>query len=157
MKKLIRILSLAMIVCTLVGVMILPAHAATSGTTGTRTIYAETKANWWYPGAESITLKQSKIKATYTGFFNSSKTTTREFYGVYNITVCNNSTGARKTYKLTGASLKIKLDRNASYTITVQYDSNATFLKTPYPTGWIYKSQTNPSWWVSGSCKCTYW
>ena len=155
-KRFSKITAVFLLVVTVFALMCTSAFAATSGSTGSRTIYVTTKSDWTYLGTESITLKQSPVTVKYTGFFNAKKTTTRTYYPVYNITVRNTATGATKSYTFNSATKKIKLDRDASYTITVAYDRDRSFLRVPYPAFWIYQSESKPYWWVDSACKAVY-
>lgn len=125
------------------------ASAATSGSQNrSSTITVNTKANYWYPGSSSITLKQSKTNFTYT---NKGKTKTNKMYAAYKITYVNNKTGKSKTTWLTGASKKINLDKNTTYKITVCYDSTKMQIKNIYRQN--FKWKPTPSWWVNSTWK----
>ena len=139
----------ALIVCTLFAISI-PASAATcSYGTQTRTNTVSTKANWWIPGSESITIGQSKgicEKSNYNIF--SGKTTKKisNQYGEWDITVKATDGSHSFSKTLTGSSIKLNLKPNKTYKITISWDSQAALFKsldkgnyTSYPT-WRVKS-----------------
>lgn len=148
------ILALAIIFCTLFA-MGIPASAATcSSGTQSRTITVTTKANYWIPGSESVTLSQSKgtcVKRNYNILTGKTKTKTSKQYGEWDIdvTAIDGSHSFKKS--LTGSSIKLNLKPNKTYKITVRWDSQAAIFKTldkgnytAYPT-WRVKS----TWKVS--------
>ena len=142
-------------IAALSSVMIFPASAATSGSTNTRSISVQTTADWRYPGTESITLKQNKCKYTYSTLKNW-KWVDKESsaYPYYRITIKNETTGKSTSKTWHSASIKLKLDRNARYTITVSYDSMGNWLGSNCK----FKSWKNtPSWWVSTTHKANAW
>lgn len=148
---------LAIISCALA--LIIPASAATSGGTNTRTIKVQTQADWYHPGTESITLKQNKCKYTYQKQQTlkpwkwDTKTATK--YAYYNITIKNETTGKTQTKKWQSASIKLKLDRDCRYSITVSYGSWNTFWIKASEKGHAWNS--TPSWWVSATHKASAW
>ncbi len=123
------VLACVMMLCTLFVVTPITASAAVSsyGTTATRTITVKTKANWWIPGSESITLKQTKgtCEKTTTNIITGkkSKKVSKE-YGTWIIVACatDGSDTVRKT--LSGSSVKINLKPNKTYKITVTWKNN---------------------------------
>lgn len=143
------ILALAMVFCTLL-TMSIPASAATySNGTSTRTITVVTKANYWMPGSESITLSQSKgtcVEKNYNVFSGKTTTKTSNQYGEWDI-VAKATDGSHTIKKsLTGSSIKLNLKPNKTYKITVTWDSQAAIFKaldkgsySIYPT-WQVKS-----------------
>ena len=135
--------------------MILPASAATSGSSNTRTISVQTYSDWSRPGSESITLKQNKCTYTYKvlkGWNWVEKT--GSMYPYYKITITNNTNGKTTTKTWHSASIKLSLNRNSSYTITVAYDSTNTWLSSNCKSGnW----KNSPSWWVSATHKTSAW
>ena len=109
------------------------ASAATSSyDTEKRVITVVTKANWWIPGSESITLKQTKGEAKKVFW----KKDTKKRYGVWKVKVSSTDGKHNAKYTLSGASKKINLKPNKTYKITVEWDSisnlNNVFVK--YPT-----------------------
>lgn len=147
-------IALIMSICTLSS-LILPASAATrSSGTRTQTITVTTKANYWLPGSESITISQSKgtcVKETYNFFTGKTSRKTSNQYGEWDIVVA--ATDGSHTFKksLTGGSIKLTLKPNKTYKITITWDTQAEFFKelnkgdyTSYPT-WRVKS----TWKVS--------
>lgn len=125
------------------------ASAATSGNKNCKsTITVITKANYWYPGSSSITLKQNKTEFTYT---KNGKRKTSKMYAAFRIEYKNCNTGKTKTTWLTGSSKKIKLDKNATYKVTVSYDSTMMQIKNAYKTNFAWK--TTPCWWVNSKWK----
>ncbi len=139
------VLSLVSVFCLCV-----PASAATkSNGTKTVTMIVETKANWLYPGSESITLSQTKGTCslrTYNIFKGKWQTKTSKVYGEWDIVAEATDGSHRVTATLSGSSVKIKLKPNKTYKITVTWDSmDETFTTldkgayTKYPT-WKVKS-----------------
>lgn len=135
--------------------MSIPASAATSSSgTQTRTITVTTKAKWWIPGSESITIGQYKgtcVKENHNFFTSQTTRKSSSQYGEWDITV--RATDGSHTYSrsLTGSSIKLNLKPNKVYKITITWDSRAEFFKTldkgnytSYPT-WRVKS----TWKVS--------
>lgn len=145
MKKAKRIscfvLAIFMLVSTMV-VMIVPSSAATSSSgKQTRTIYVTTKANWWIPGSESITLKQTK------GICENRK----KAYGGWDIEVY--ATDGSHSYEKywSDGSITLKLKPNKTYKITISWNGNAEVF--PYVKNG--KFTTLPTWKVSSTYKCS--
>ncbi len=161
MKKAVkRILSLVLVVCMVSSALCTSAFAATSGGRGTQTITVVTKSNWWYPGHESITLRQDKVTVTYTNWRNSNKTKTATYYPTYVISIKNTNTGKTVTKTWDSKSITLKLDRNATYKITVSYANSPKNLMagtSKAPLGYLYKNETSPNWWVNSTCKASAW
>ena len=135
------------------------AFAATSGGSGSATIYVTTKARYYYPGSSSITLKQEKQTMTFKKLGGSKTKTKKDYYGCYNISVRNVTKNDTDNVSwMGGKTKKIKLDGNCDYQITVRYDSTATDIfkgaGSP-PWGYSWKSTSSPSWKVSGTHKVT--
>ncbi len=154
-KRLIAsILTFALIFCTVFCTCV-PASAATcSSGTQTRTITVKTKANYWIPGSESVTLSQAKgvcTKYTYNPFNGRTSTKTSNQYGKWNV-VAKATDGSHTLKKtLSGSSVKLNLKPNKTYKITVSWDHQAEIFKeldkgnyTRFPT-WKVKS----TWKVS--------
>ena len=135
-----------MLFCTFFSLSTVSASAATTSSgTQTRTITVQTKANYWIPGAESITIGQTK------GVLQKRNGKTCNEYGMWNISV--RATDGSDSYKknLTDGSIKLKLKPNKTYVITISWDSGSETIKnvggkhyTKYPT-WKVKS----TWKVS--------
>lgn len=149
------VLVFAMLFCTFFSLCTVSASAATTSSgTQSRTITVKTKANYWLPGSESITIGQSKgtcVKKTYNFFTGKMTQKSSNQYGEWDITVkaTDGSHSFKKT--LTGSSIKLKLKPNKTYKITITWDSQAALFKTldkgdytKYPT-WRVKS----TWKVS--------
>ena len=126
--------ALILVLCTLFTAVSVNASAATcSSGTSTRTITVETKANWWIPGSESITLSQTKgIRTGTSGGFlglgyltGKTKTKTTSCYGTWTVSYRSSDNSDKGSKKLSGSSLKIKLKPNKTYTITVSWDGYA--------------------------------
>lgn len=150
-----KVLAMLLALIAISSAMIIPASAATSGSTNTRTIYVQTNADWRYPGSESITLKQNKCQYYYQTLKNWKWVTkTASMYPYYKVTITNNSTGSSTTKTWHSSSMKIKLNRNTSYTITVAYDSTGTWLGSNSK---LNSWKTSPYWWVSATHKATAW
>ncbi len=151
-----KTLALILVIITIFSCMALPASAATSSSgTSTRTITVETKANWLYPGSESITLTQSKGTFTYaeTTWFGreTGKTKTKNEYATWNISVeaSDGTHSYSKTWQ--GRSIKLSLKPNKTYTITISYDAYQDIFR-----GLEYRKfrwTKYPAWWVSSSWK----
>lgn len=143
-------ITMVILMCTCFCFLYTTASAATSGNINkSSTITVNTKANYWYPGSSSITLKQNKTKYTYTTWNGKQKTSSG--YCVYNIKATPVSgNGKPKTAKLKGRSVKIKLDKNTTYKISVSYDYTATYFQNKAR---AIKWLTTPSWWVSSTWK----
>jgi hypothetical protein len=148
------IIAFTLIICTLCAASAPAAAATYSSGTQTRTITVKTKANYWIPGSESITISQAKgtcVAKSYNFITRKTTTKTTKQYGTWIINV--RSTDGRDSYskRLTGSSIKLNLKPNKTYTITITWDSQAAFFKTldkgnytSYPT-WKVKS----TWKVS--------
>lgn len=151
MKKLIATLTL---IITLFSVFNVTAFASTSGTTNTRTITVTTKSNYWLPGSSSITLKQNKGTFYYKGLFGKKKK--GQCYGYYNVKATPIAGYAKDKKKkaitttFTGRSKTIKLKKDSTYSITVSYDSNGTWLQSGCK---LSSWDTTPNWWVNSTYK----
>ncbi len=157
MTKVKRICAVLLCITTLMSVfcsMAFTVSAATRGSTRTTTITVKTKANYWYPGASSITLKQEKQTLTYRQLFGSRTKTKTGYYGCYNITVYNITENTYDyEYWSGGRTKKIQLDPNCTYRITLSYNANNTALFTSQPWGYSWKKTSNPSWKVNSTWK----
>ncbi len=121
------ILTLAMVLSTLLA-MIIPTSAATkSNGTKTQTITVTTKANWLYPGSESITLSQAKGTLSQKKLFSKNA---YQSYGCWDVSVVATDGSHSYTKNFDGSSIKLDLKRNKTYKITVSWDDQATFFKT---------------------------
>ena len=81
-----------------------------------------TKANYWYPGSESITVSQSQ--EVY--YSNKAHTKTKKRNALICTVTCTpiSGTGKKKiTASFTGSSKKIKLEKNTTYKVTITYKS----------------------------------
>lgn len=125
MKKNIRKVAAMLLILVVLG-FVSPVMAATSSYgTQTRTITVTTKANWFIPGSESITLSQTKgtcVEDTYNIFTGKWSSKTSKVYGDWDIvaTATDGSHTVRKN--LSGSSVKINLKPNKTYKITVSWD-----------------------------------
>lgn len=150
-----RAIVVFLILVTCISMMSVTASAATSGSTNSRTIYVRTTANWSRPGSESITLRQNKCKYSYQkmSWFRW-VTKTASMYPNYTIKIKNMDTNRVTTKNWSSSSIKLNLDRNTNYQITVPYNSMTTWLSSnsrfQY---WI----NSPYWWVSSTCKASCW
>jgi len=130
------------------------ASAATYGGAKSASITVTTKANYWYPGASSVTLKQEKQTLNYKALIGNKTKAKTGYYGCYNITVYNiTKNKTNSVYWGGGKTKKITLDPNCTYRITVKYNSNATAIFTQQPLGYRWKSTSNPSWRVNSTWK----
>ena len=155
--KIKKLLAFTLVLATLISmfaVLSCNVFASTSGGTGSYTITVNTKANYLYPGASSVTLKQEKQTLTYKALTSNKTKTKTGYYGCYNITVYNVANGSRSSvYWGGGQTKKISLDPNCTYRITVSYNSTSTALFTSQPLGYSWKSSSNPYWRVSSTWK----
>ena len=81
-----------------------------------------TKANYWYPGSESITVSQSKEEY----YSNKAHTKTKKGNALVCTVTCTPISGSgKKTIKesFSGSSKKIKLDKNTTYSVKITYKS----------------------------------
>ena len=123
------------------------AFAGTSGSKNSVTINVSTGTGFFKP---YVVLSQNKVKASFTVFTNNNKESLT--YGHYNIVVKKDGRQVQK-FKWKNGSTKIKLDRNANYTIAVNFLGNNEMLE--YSSGiyhfnyWI----DQPYWWVSKESK----
>lgn len=157
MKNIKKLIALLMIIVTVLSMFSVFAFAATSGGANTKTIYVSAGADWSYPGSESITLKQDKCTVEYKYLSGTKwKYGEAKIYPYYDITVKNNKTGKSKSLKLDSSSLKIKLDRNTNYTITVSYNQWWTDTIQLGQKKVLVKYKNSPKWWVSSAWKTTY-
>ena len=149
-----KFMSLVLCLITMFSLVSFNSSAATSGGSGRATVNVTSKANYLYPGASSITLKQQKQTITYKALFSNKTKTKSGYYGCYDITVYNVTKDTTKSvYWGGGQTKKITLDPNCSYRITVTYNSTCTIMFTKAPTGYSYSRATSPGWWVSSKWK----
>lgn len=158
MKNLKKMLAVLLCLVTIFSMISITASASTSGGSSSSSIILSTKANYSYPGASSITLKQTKQTLTYKSLYGNKTKTKTGYYGCYDITVWNitkNKTTHPTWYG--GQTKKISLDPNCNYKITVRYNSTATAMFTKQPKGYSWKSSSGPSWKVSSTWKLSYY
>lgn len=149
-----RTLAMILVVITIFSCMVLPASAATcSFGTSTRVIHVTTKANWFYPGSESITLSQSK--GTY--FYNDwhGRLCSKNAYGSWNIEVRSEDGSHCYAKSWESGSIKLNLKPNKSYTITVSY--NSTYDSKLKNSHFGFRWEKLPGWRVSGTWKIAYY
>ena len=151
-----KFIAMFLVIITVLSYMVLPASAATcSSGTSTRTITVKTKANWLYPGSESITLSQSKGTFTYskTDLFgrDNGKTGTKSEYGTWKISVYATDGSHSYTRTWRDGSIKLNLKPNKTYRITISYDSYQDgFRRIEYLN---FRWTKYPSWRVSSTWK----
>lgn len=112
-----RIFAIILVLTTIFSCMSLPVSAATSGNRNTSyTLTVVTRASWWYPGGESITLAQTKgvfgySKTDWLGR-ETGKTATKSAYGTWRISVraLDGTHSFSKT--MSGGSVKLNLKAN---------------------------------------------
>ncbi len=97
------------------------AFAGTSGSTNTVTINVSTGSGFFKP---YIVLSQNKAKAS---FRRGTKLAQGSAYAKYNIIVKKDGRKVSSPSWHSG-SIKIKLDKNSNYTITVSYDDQGNYL-----------------------------
>ena len=138
-----KIISVLLVVVLLFTIFAIPAAAAKSGSNKSTNIYVTTKANWLKPGGESITLTpKAGVMSNNTKFTDCS----------WSIKVYKYGSGKTKYYTLKGnKSLKISLDRNSNYQITVTPTASYKAICEIKKTGGRIK--TYPSWYVSSTHK----
>lgn len=138
-----RIVAVLLVLVTVFAIFAIPVSAAKSGSNKTANIYVTTKANWLKPGKESITLTpKAGVDAGGCKFTNCS----------WSVKVYKYGTGTTKYYTLKGSSsLKINLDRNANYQITVTPTASYRAICEIEATSG--KLRSYPSWYVSSTCK----
>lgn len=130
-----RILALTLVLLSLLSCVILPTNAATSGRgKNTYTITVITKANWSYPGSESITLTQTKGTFLYskTDWLGrrTGETLKKTMYGTWDIHVMATD-GSHSYWKdWNGGSIKLTLKGNKTYKITLYWDGTQEFYNT---------------------------
>ena len=150
MVKAKKFFAIFLVLVTLFSCMVLPASAATSSSgTSTRTITVVTRASWWYPGSESISLSQSKGTFTYTKW--NGKTASKSEYGTWNITV--SATDGSHYYKKTwnDGSIKLNLKPNKTYRISITYNG---YVDTIRSIDYLnFRWTKYPSWRVSSTWK----
>ncbi len=177
MKYLNRIVCVLVVICMITAALAVSAMAATSGYNGQGgTFTVTTKADWTKWGAESVTISQKKCMYSYesafknTDYFLSSvaagtfgwqepgkpERVYKEGYHTYEITVVDMSSNeAPKTYTLKDGSIKIKLEPDRTYTVTVNkasydYEARPDLI---YQFGKNITWEEEGSWWVSDTNK----
>lgn len=119
------IVVIATLLTTIFSLFSVPVSAAKSSCgTATQVITVTTRENWWIPGAESITLKQTKglCEKTTTNWLTRKKNLKQsKVYATWTVSVKATDGSDNQTKTLNGASLKIKLKPNKTYTITVKW------------------------------------
>lgn len=157
-KKTCGIFSILMVVVLFASIFAIPVSAYNSGSTGSQTFSVSTKASYWYPGSSSITLKQSPAKFTYKKTWGKG-TKTKKLYAYYTVTAKPTDGSKTITKKWNGtSSIKINLNKNKTYWITVKYEPYTTqaseYSKTPW--GYTYQSSDGYYWSVSSMWKANY-
>lgn len=153
MKVIKKFISLLMVsVICLSTLFCINTFAATFGGENTKTIHVETKADWSKPGSESITLAQNKATYTYQKFSFGKGWVSKKgsIYPTYNITIYNITKNKvnEKTWK--SSSIKLNLDRDCNYSITVAYDDTSTWLRSNCKSG---NYNSGPYWYVKKTHK----
>lgn len=118
-QKILSIVFAVMTVFSAFSMATVPASAAN----GSHTYTVTTKANYWYPGSESITVKQ--VKEKYYSNKKKSKTKTRNALVVTVKCTPTSWSGNKKpktvTETFSGSSKTIKLEKNATYRVNVSW------------------------------------
>lgn len=122
-----KILAVTVTMIMIISCMITNVYAATTYTgEGSETIYVTTYNSWSKP---TITFQQKKLTATLKSLLKG-KTKSNKVYGKYNTTVKNLTSGKTEYSGLKGAwstaSKTFTLNKNSSYEIIVEYDSQQT-------------------------------
>ncbi len=153
-KRIFSVFFCLVMIVTAFSNLTITSYAATSGGSRSTTISVSTKANYWYPGTSSITLKQEKQTLTYKALLSNKTKTKSGYYGCYNISVYNVTKNKKSSvYWGGGKTKKISLDPNCTYRITVNYNSTSTAIFTKQPIGYSWKKSSSPSWNVSSTWK----
>jgi len=118
-KRFISLLSIIAVCFIIMSAIIVPtgtvSAASTSYKTQTRTITVITKANWWIPGSESITLRQTQGECVKSNGKKSKQ------YGTWYV-VAKATDGSHTTKAtLSGKTVKVKLKPNKTYKVTVTW------------------------------------
>lgn len=142
-----------------IGITVTSAEAATSGKTGSSTIYVTTKP--WkvsLPTEESVTLQQSQMALQYpSGFFKLTTKAKYGYWGAYTIQVIDANTGktTKKYHWNGGQKFTVKgMDAGKSYKIVVSYNKSQTTINynmAAWPN--IPYSCTSSSWKVVSTNK----
>ncbi|MEQ8176026.1 MAG: hypothetical protein ABRQ26_13280 [Syntrophomonadaceae bacterium] len=124
------------------------------GTYNTWTFKVTTKADWSKMGSESISFEQTKgARKVPTGPPWAIKYKTVKDYTKLTITAKPTDGSKTKTARLTGSSVKLNLDANKTYQVTVAWmDDNEAMLDEISKGVWT----TDPTWKISSTNKCTY-
>lgn len=150
-KKIFAILlSLVMTVAMFMSMATTVSAATCSNGTRTQTIFVQTKANWWIPGSESITLSQTKGVRTMTQYsLFGKRTKNTSMYGTWDVTVRALDGSHYYTKRLTGGSLKLNLKPDKAYQITVSWNNVMNTVDA------VTKGEFSklPTWRVSGTWK----
>ena len=150
---LIKVMSLVFAIVAVFSMFSTVAFAATrSSGKSTRTITVVTKANWWVPGSESITLKQTKgvrTEKNYNIFTGKTTTKTSKCYGDWKVVAKATDGSHTITKNFSGGSLKLSLKPNKTYKITVSWDSTADMIDSVDKGSFT----TLPTWKVSSTYK----
>lgn len=118
-----KVLSVMFALMTMFSVFAITAPQA-AAYSGSESFVVTTKANYWYPGKESITVKQSKEK--YYSKKDKSKTKTRNALVCTVKCVPTSWTGKKPatiTKSFSGSSKTISLEKNVTYRVTVTWNS----------------------------------
>lgn len=109
------VIAFALIFCTLLVMSILASTATSSSGTQSRTITVTTRANYWLPGSEYITIGQSKgtcVKENYNIFTGKTTRKSSSQYGEWDIIVRATDGSHTFSKSLIGSSIKLKLLEN---------------------------------------------
>lgn len=141
-----KILCVMFSLITMFGAVSATGVTASAATSTSYTV--STKANWWRPGAESITIKQVKEKY----YSNIKRTKTKSRYTTYYIKCVPTSWSGSKPKtiekRMTDGSVKITLARNVTYKVTIT--------ASPIPYG-HHGLISHGYAYISGAHKATYW
>ena len=149
-----KFMAIFLCVLTLFNIFAMDASAATCGGSRASTVYVTTKANWWVPGASSITLRQDKQTLTYKNLTSDKTKTKTGYYGCYDITIFNvTKNKITRVFWGGGQTKKISLDPNCTYRITVSYNATLTSITTRPPLWYSWKSTSSPWWKVKSTWK----
>lgn len=114
-KRAFCLLLIAFSICLIFTTTMVDAEAA-----GTTTYIVTTKANYWYPGQESITIKQSQEQ-----YYSATKKIKKRNMA-YKVTCVPISWNGKKpktiTKTFTSGSRKIDLEKNVTYRVTISKD-----------------------------------
>lgn len=139
-----KFISVVLCIITILSSCVIFASAVTySKGKSTCIITVTTKANYWIPGSESITLSQTK------GVCSKGRKESKQ-YGCWDVKVVALDGTHTYTQHFDGSSEKIKLKPNKVYNIVVTWSNRSLTVETAHG-----NFKTLPTWKVSSTYKCS--